>query len=276
MDKGQDMARRVAQPHRPENGAGVEHGIALRAGIDGCLVMGRLIATIDGGAFCHHLQPRDGRRVTLELPAPQPRDPVALGHACARKQPVLRFDTDPVTRTIEGRNRLGPHEQGLRGGLHRQVLHVLLLTRADTAIAAHALQFARHRIVHHEADAVAREKAEIHAPFHRLQAGIVLLAGPVLVVAHRQEPFGPGNMKPVFVSENVYTKNFRLLNDAHLKLTVLQPNHDLTMEAIGFNMADKEILVADGLPFQLAYTLETNVFREKETLQLNLKDIREI
>jgi hypothetical protein len=34
--------------------------------------------------------------------------------------------------------------------------------------------------------------------------------------------------------------------------------------------------VADGLPFQLAYTLETNVFREKETLQLNLKDIREI
>ena len=90
------------------------------------------------------------------------------------------------------------------------------------------------------------------------------------------EPFGPGNMKPVFVSENVYTKNFRLLNDAHLKLTVLQPKHDLTMEAIGFNMADKEILVADGLPFQLAYTLETNVFREKETLQLNLKDIREI
>jgi single-stranded-DNA-specific exonuclease len=90
------------------------------------------------------------------------------------------------------------------------------------------------------------------------------------------EPFGPGNMKPVFVSENVYTKNFRLLNDAHLKLTVVQPNHDLTMEAIGFNMADKEILVADGLPFQLAYTLETNVFREKETLQLNLKDIREI
>jgi single-stranded-DNA-specific exonuclease len=90
------------------------------------------------------------------------------------------------------------------------------------------------------------------------------------------EPFGPGNMKPVFVSENVYTKNLRLLNDAHLKLTVVQPNHDLAMEAIGFNMADKEILVADGLPFQLAYTLETNVFREKETLQLNLKDIREI
>jgi single-stranded-DNA-specific exonuclease len=90
------------------------------------------------------------------------------------------------------------------------------------------------------------------------------------------EPFGPGNMKPVFVSENVYTKNLRLLNDAHLKLTVVQPNHDLTMEAIGFNMADKELLVADGLPFQLAYTLETNVFREKESLLLNLKDIREI
>jgi single-stranded-DNA-specific exonuclease len=48
------------------------------------------------------------------------------------------------------------------------------------------------------------------------------------------------------------------------------------MEAIGFNMADKELLVADGLPYQVAYTLETNSFRDKETLQLNLKDIREI
>jgi single-stranded-DNA-specific exonuclease len=90
------------------------------------------------------------------------------------------------------------------------------------------------------------------------------------------EPFGPGNMKPVFVSENVYTRNFRVLNDAHLKLTVVQPNHDVAMEAIGFNLADKEILVADGVPFQLAYTLETNVFRDKETIQLNVKDIREI
>jgi single-stranded-DNA-specific exonuclease len=90
------------------------------------------------------------------------------------------------------------------------------------------------------------------------------------------EPFGPGNMKPVFVSENVYTRNFRVLNDTHLKLTVVQPNHDVAMEAIGFNLADKEILVADGVPFQLAYTLETNVFRDKETIQLNVKDIREI
>ena len=90
------------------------------------------------------------------------------------------------------------------------------------------------------------------------------------------EPFGPGNMKPVFVSENVFTKNLRVLNDAHLKLTVVQPNHDVAMEAIGFNMADKELLVADGLPYQVAYTLETNSFRDKETLQLNLKDIREI
>lgn len=83
-------------------------------------------------------------------------------------------------------------------------------------------------------------------------------------------------MKPVFLSENVYTKNLRVLNDAHLKLTVVQPNHDVAMEAIGFNLAEKEILVAEGVPFQLAFTLETNVFREKETIQLNIKDIREI
>jgi single-stranded-DNA-specific exonuclease len=89
------------------------------------------------------------------------------------------------------------------------------------------------------------------------------------------EPHGPGNMRPVFISTNVFTKNIRILKDAHLKLTVTQPHNDVAIEAIGFNLADKEMLVAMGIPFEMAFTLETNSFRERETLQLNIKDIRE-
>ena len=89
------------------------------------------------------------------------------------------------------------------------------------------------------------------------------------------EPHGPGNMSPVFISTNVFTKNIRILKDAHLKLTVTQPHNDVAIEAIGFNLADKEMLVAMGIPFEMAFTLETNSFRERETLQLNIKDIRE-
>jgi single-stranded-DNA-specific exonuclease len=82
-------------------------------------------------------------------------------------------------------------------------------------------------------------------------------------------------MKPVFVSKNVFTRDLRILKNVHIKLNVIQPNNDVALDAIGFNLAEKELLVAQGLPFELAFTLETNSFRNKETLQLNIKDIRE-
>jgi len=89
------------------------------------------------------------------------------------------------------------------------------------------------------------------------------------------EPHGPGNMKPVFISKNVYSKEVRLLKEAHLKLSMVQPQFDVAIEGIGFNMPEKEEIVAAGVPFDVVYTLETNKWREKETLQMNIKDLRE-
>lgn len=88
------------------------------------------------------------------------------------------------------------------------------------------------------------------------------------------EPHGPGNMKPVFVSRNVFATDIRLLKEAHLKLNVVQPPHDVVIEAIGFNMADKIDEVAAGVPFEMVYTLEGNRWNGKETLQMNIKDLR--
>lgn len=88
------------------------------------------------------------------------------------------------------------------------------------------------------------------------------------------EPHGPENMKPVFVSTNVFSTNLRVLKDAHLKLSVTQPESDVVLEAIAFNQAEKENDVASGMPFDLAYTLEINRWQDRETLQLNVKDIR--
>ena len=93
-------------------------------------------------------------------------------------------------------------------------------------------------------------------------------------ILNQLEPHGPGNMKPVFISTNVFTTDVRLLKDEHLKLSMTQPNSDIVLEGIAFKMADKMELVASGLPFDVLYTLETNVWKEKETLQLNIKDIR--
>lgn len=88
------------------------------------------------------------------------------------------------------------------------------------------------------------------------------------------EPHGPENMKPVFVSRNVYTKSFRVLKEAHLKLILTQPGTLVNIDAIAFNMIDKLPLLESNEPIDILYTLESNVWRELETLQLNIKDIR--
>ena len=89
------------------------------------------------------------------------------------------------------------------------------------------------------------------------------------------EPHGPGNMKPVFLSRNVFSTELRVLKEAHLKMSMTQPNSDLIMEGIGFNMAEKADLVASGVPFDVVYTLEINRWNDRERLQLNIKDVRE-
>lgn len=90
------------------------------------------------------------------------------------------------------------------------------------------------------------------------------------------EPHGPGNMKPVFLTSNLFARDSRVLKEEHLKLKIIQPNSKLAYDAIGFNLAHKEFETASGIPFEMAYTLETNEFNGKKSLQFNIKDIRGI
>ncbi len=93
-------------------------------------------------------------------------------------------------------------------------------------------------------------------------------------ILKQMEPHGPGNMKPVFYTKNVYSKSVRILKEKHLKLQVTQPDTDVVADAIGFNFADKVLDVAEGVPFEMIYTLESNTWNGRESLQLNIKDIR--
>ncbi len=90
------------------------------------------------------------------------------------------------------------------------------------------------------------------------------------------EPHGPGNMKPIFHTSNLFTTDSKILKDLHLKLKVVQPNSRLQYDAIGFNMSKKESEAASGIPFEMAYTLETNEFNGRKSIQLNIKDLREM
>ncbi|HLU88032.1 MAG TPA: single-stranded-DNA-specific exonuclease RecJ [Taishania sp.] len=95
-------------------------------------------------------------------------------------------------------------------------------------------------------------------------------------ILNRMEPFGPGNMNPVFYTKNVFSEQVKILKDKHLKLVVIQPGSDVKIDAIGFNLAHKHLEVASGVAFEMIYSIETNVWNNKTTLQLNIKDLREM
>ncbi|MFD2246686.1 single-stranded-DNA-specific exonuclease RecJ [Pontibacter ruber] len=93
-------------------------------------------------------------------------------------------------------------------------------------------------------------------------------------IVRQMEPFGPGNMRPVFVSECVYdTGSVRVVGDSHLKLRLTQDGY-YSIDAIGFGLSDYYNTISKGIPFDVCYTIEENVYRGVITLQLRIKDIR--
>ena len=93
-------------------------------------------------------------------------------------------------------------------------------------------------------------------------------------IVRQMEPFGPGNMRPVFVSECVYdTGSVRVVGDSHLKLRLTQDGF-YSIDAIGFGLSDFYKPISKGIPFDVCYTIEENIFRGVISLQLRIKDIR--
>ena len=88
------------------------------------------------------------------------------------------------------------------------------------------------------------------------------------------EPHGPGNHKPMFLTEEVYAIQSKLLKSLHLKLTLTQQSQRVSLNAIGFNMKEKEELTIPGLAFNALHTLDINEFNNRSTVQLVLKDIQ--
>lgn len=94
-------------------------------------------------------------------------------------------------------------------------------------------------------------------------------------ILKQMAPFGPGNMDPVFVSENVYlSKSPRLIKDKHLKCFLKQEGNSNELEAIGFGMGDFYERLKPHQPFSIAFNLEESEFMDRKSLNLVLKDIK--
>ncbi|MES2732003.1 MAG: single-stranded-DNA-specific exonuclease RecJ [Bacteroidota bacterium] len=94
-------------------------------------------------------------------------------------------------------------------------------------------------------------------------------------VIQQMAPFGPQNMQPIFVSENVRLKgDARVLKDQHLKLSVYQEGSPVVVDAIGFGMAHFYNKIDPGQPFHICYQIMENNFRGNQSLQLQLRDMK--
>jgi single-stranded-DNA-specific exonuclease len=97
----------------------------------------------------------------------------------------------------------------------------------------------------------------------------------ILKQLERFEPFGPGNMKPVFLVKNCFCLSAKVLKEVHLKVLLTQPPSNYSLDGIGFNLGNKISLLSSGKPVDVAFTVESNTWNGKTSLQLNIKDFRE-
>jgi single-stranded-DNA-specific exonuclease len=89
----------------------------------------------------------------------------------------------------------------------------------------------------------------------------------------QMEPIGPENMRPVFISKNVWDTGYsKLVKDAHIRFVLKQNNISLT--GIGFNMSEKFSLLQMNHSIDVVYTIDENEWNGNTSLQLKVIDIR--
>jgi len=89
-------------------------------------------------------------------------------------------------------------------------------------------------------------------------------------------PFGPGNMTPVFMTQNIQDTGWSKKvgeNEDHLRVVIKQINSP-TFTGIGFGMGDNYDLIKDKNPFKAVYSLDENTWNGETTIQLRLRDLK--
>jgi single-stranded-DNA-specific exonuclease len=87
-------------------------------------------------------------------------------------------------------------------------------------------------------------------------------------------PFGPQNMSPIFMSRNVSSYGYgTIVGNNHLKMTVRQPDSPI-FNTIAFGMGEYLEEINMGKTFDICYTIDQNIYKDKKTIQLNIKGIK--
>ncbi len=98
----------------------------------------------------------------------------------------------------------------------------------------------------------------------------------MLRIIKQFEPFGPGNLAPMFATHHVFVQDnyrARIVGTNHLKLSVTQKGFKNELAAIAFNLGENLSKISGRNPFSICYHIEENDFNNQKTIQLNVKDM---
>jgi single-stranded-DNA-specific exonuclease len=97
-----------------------------------------------------------------------------------------------------------------------------------------------------------------------------------LRILEQFSPFGPGNLRPVFLAEGVLTANIpRIVGTNHLLANFKQNGSDKIFDAIGFNMGEHfEMIRENNRELDIVFSIDKTIRDNRIYPQLKLKDIK--
>ena len=96
---------------------------------------------------------------------------------------------------------------------------------------------------------------------------------PFYNILNQMEPFGPENMRPVFIAKKVIETGFsKIVKDQHIRFVLNQ--HNVTLTGIGFNMSTSFELLQMNKPLDVVFNLDINEWNGEKNIQMKVIDIR--
>jgi single-stranded-DNA-specific exonuclease len=92
-------------------------------------------------------------------------------------------------------------------------------------------------------------------------------------IISQMEPFGPENLRPIFIAENVYDSGFtKIVKENHISFNVTHGKNNV--RGIGYNMPQHIAIIKSGRPFDLVFHLQLNEWQGQQSVQLHVLDVR--
>ena len=89
----------------------------------------------------------------------------------------------------------------------------------------------------------------------------------------QMEPFGPENMRPIFIAKNVYDTGYtKLAKEQHISFNVTQGKTNV--RGIGYNMPEHLKIIKSGKPFDLVFQLQLNEWQGNQSVQMQVIDVK--